>query len=754
LTSTFLLCFDRLVKQYKICRVLRWEGPAVLFLTAAVALFFWPLWVAGYRFPKGSGDLWGQLYPVWSFVAEWVHRGVFPLWDNRMMGGDPILAEGQYGLLNPINWPLFLTDPIPEGLVLLRGAFSLWLAGTGLYLYLRRSPLWRLGRAAALTGAVAYMFSDPFIVHLGHPQFNDVMAWLPWAFLGVDWAARRRRAVAAGAFLVAMLLLAGHGQASLYGAIAVGLYALWQAAEGGWPEGLRRLGRLALAGGIGIALAAPYFLPGLERLPLTERAGVPLEQRGGYEFPSAMMIDFLTPLFHGRGVDQFWLTPERVESGYVGAVALFLAIPGLLGNLRSRRTWFPAGLGALSFAFALGHQGPVYPLLVRFPFFSESWKTARAIYLVSFALAILAASGMDWMTRGSRRAVWLWVTGLALIGLLLWLGAPRWAQAAPDVHPRLRALTGLRFAALLAGASALLGWAAARGRLWGRAGLVLLLLAELVALGALVETEPTPRPDTTHAAALAFLHSDPNWFRVDVDPIVHGFLPPVFLQMDGFEVPQGTGNPMELREFNILRWRIPSAAHPAYRMLGIKYLIVPKGAPPGGEGIWPVFVDDPLVDIHLNTLALPRVWLVYRTEVVGSYGEALERVLDENFRPEEVAIVQNGPHLNGNGQGKIEVGYYGPNDVVLHVETDAPALLVLSDTFYPGWRATVDGTPVPIYQTNAALRGVLVPAGAHRVEMHFRPHSLLIGLGLSGTGLFTIALIIVWGHGSKGSARG
>jgi hypothetical protein len=95
-------------------------------------------------------------------------------------------------------------------------------------------------------------------------------------------------------------------------------------------------------------------------------------------------------------------------------------------------------------------------------------------------------------------------------------------------------------------------------------------------------------------------------------------------------------------------------------MLGIKYLIVPKDAPPGGEGIWPVFVDDPLVDIHLNTLALPRVWLVYRTEVVGSYGEALERVLDENFRPEEVAIVQNGPHLNGTARGKLNWATMAP----------------------------------------------------------------------------------------------
>jgi len=88
------------------------------------------------------------------------------------------------------------------------------------------------------------------------------------------------------------------------------------------------------------------------------------------------------------------------------------------------------------------------------------------------------------------------------------------------------------------------------------------------------------------------------------------------------------------------------------------------------------------------------------------------------------------------------VGYYGPNDVVLHVETDAPALLVLSDTFYPGWRATVDGTPVPIYQTNAALRGVPVPAGAHRVEMHFRPRTLQIGLGLAAAG--GLACLALW----------
>lgn len=713
---------------------LKTEGLALLFLTGAAALFFWPLWVAGYRFPKGSGDLWGAWYPVWSYVAEWLRRGVVPLWNNRMLGGDPIISDVQYGLLNPLNWPLFLAHPVPHWMVLVRGAFPLWLAGVGMYLYLRRSPVWQLGLPASMGGAIAYMFADPFIVHLGNPPFNDAMAWLPWVLLGIDRVARSARAIPLTALAVALPALSGHGEMVLYAAIAAGLYALWQMAEGGWPGMLHRLGRLLLAGLAGVALAAPALLPGIERLPLTERSGVPWELRRGYDFPPAMLVDFLSPAFHGQGPDGFWPSWNAVESGYVGTVALCLALLGLLGGLRRRPTWFFFSLGALVFVLALGHYGPLYPPLSNSSPFIASWKPARLIFIISFVLAVLAAQGMEYLQSGRRRPTLFWAAGLILGSLVLWWQAPTWVSAVPEGIHRLRALTGLRFAALLAGISAPLGWAASRGLRWGRAGLILLLLAELVATGALAETEPTPKPDGTHAAALAFLRADPGWFRVDVDPTARGLWPHVFLQMDGFEVPQGVGNAMELREFNILRWRIPSATHPAYRMLGVKYIIVPKGAPPGGEGIWPVFIDDLTVDIHLNTLALPRAWLVYRTEAVGSYGEALERVLDENFRPEEVAIVQNGPHLDGAGQGSIEVGYYGPNDVVLFVETDAPALLVLSDTYYSGWRATLDGEITSIYQTNAAFRGVIVPPGRHRVEMHFRPRSLIVGLGMAGAG--------------------
>jgi len=732
---------------------LRAHLPALTFLAAAATLFFWPLWVAGYRFPRGGGDLWGQLYAVWSFVAEWVRRGVFPLWDFRLMGGDPILAEGQYGLLNPLNWPLFLTSPIPTALVLLRGAFPLFLAGAGTYLYLRHSPVWRVSRPAALIGAVAYMLADPFIAHLGHPHFNDGMAWLPWALWGVDAATRRRRGILWGALALALLLLSGHGQAALYSALTIGGYALWQAAEGGWRRGPRRLGRLGLMAVLAAALAAPAILPGMERLPFTDRALVPLDLRRGYEFQPAMLVDFISPAFHGRGVDAFWPRWNRVESGYVGAVALGLAGLGLLSHLRQRRTWALLALGGLAYEFAIGYRGVLYPRLAQLPLFAESWKTSRAIYLVSFALALAAALGVERLRRGPRWMAAAWAAALAVAGAALWLGAPAWAATIPGHRARAQALTGLRFAALLSLGAALLGWIASRRHVGGRAGLVLLLLVELVALGALVEVEPSRATGSDPSPALSFLKADSAWFRVDVDGEARGLVSPSLLMAAGFEVPQGTGNPMELAAYNQFYWAIPYKSAPAYRLLGVKYILVPKDAPPGGEGIWPVFIDDPKVDVHLHTGALPRVWLVYRTLPVTRIEEAYDVIFDPAFAPEQVATVEDGPLLDGSGQGRIDVIGYGPNRLAMSVQASDPALFILSDVLYPGWEATLDGAPVPIYRADGIFRGVEVPAGQHRLEMRFRPRSLRLGLGAAGMAAWVLSVACVWRVACRGGGR-
>ncbi|MCU0520874.1 MAG: YfhO family protein [Anaerolineae bacterium] len=712
-------------------------GMLVLF-GAAVALFFWPLWLLAHRFPIGGGDLWGQLHPVWSYIAEWLRRGVVPLWSTRMMGGDPIISEAQYGLVNPLNWPLFLASPIPPWLISLRGAASLWLAGSGLYLFLRRSPVWGLARAPAAVSAIVYMFSDPFIAHLGHPQFNDTIAWLPWALWGLDRAARVGRGIPLAASALAALWVSGHAQAALYATCLVAGYALWQTSEGGRRGAAgRRLGRLTLVAMAAAMLAAPGLLPALERYPYTDRAAVPPKE-GEYEAHLGMWRDYISPLYHGRNVKAFWAPWERVESGSVGVVGLGLAVLGLVTDQR-RRTAFLAGTALVAVLFALGTQGPLYPRLEHLPLFSATWKTGRAIFVLSFALAIAAGLGVQHLLR--TRAGQTWGILAILAALTIGLRASAWAALAPSVATRAQALVGLQLAAVTLAGAGFLGIVARRHAL-GRAGLIAIALSDLVATGALADVEPMPRTsDDPHAAAIAYLGADEGWFRVDVDAAARGLWSPASVMAAGFDVPQGLGNPMEIVVYNQFYWGIPHKGMPAYNALGTKYVIVPKGGQPGADGIWPVFLDDPLIDVHLNTNALPRARLVYRVTPVTTLEAAFSSVLSPDFDPVATAVVTNGPKLGGVGQGRIEVLAYGPNRAAFAVTTTEPALLVLSDLCYPGWRARTNDAAATIYAADGIFRGVYVPEGDSHVEMRYVPAPLQVGLGLFGCGLLIFAAV-------------
>lgn len=712
----------------------------LLFLVGATLLFFWPMWLLNYRFPIGGGDLWGQLHPVWSYISYWLRRGSLPLWHTGMMAGDPIFSEGQYGLFNPLNWWMFLFSPVPGWVVSLRVMFTLWLAGAGMVLYLHHSPVWKLPMSSALVGALAYMFADPFIAHLGHPQFNDAMAWLPWTLWGVDGAVRSKRVIPLGAMALALMLLSGHGQATLYGALTVGMYALWQAFEDGYKRAPHRLGRLILMALLAAGFAMPGVLPGLERYPYTERANVPPDP-GEYEFHLQMWRDFITPLYHGRNVKTFWAPWERVESGYVGVIALCLAIVGLTAVWR-RRTIFLWILSLLAVLFALGTQATLYPLLANLPFFNATWKTGRIIYLLSFVLAIAAAQGTAQLLWSRKNFLSGFIFGS--VAVIIFLRASHWAGVAPNAEAINRALNGFYLAggllATAAGFSVLLGLS----RL-SSVSLVLILLAELVATGALADCEAMPHlVENPHSEAIAYLHADEGWFRVDVDGAARGLWSPASVMAAGFAVPQGTGNPMEIVAYNQFYWGIPHKGMPAYHLLGVKYIITPKGAQPGGDGVWPVFFQDPLIDMHLNTNALQRVWLVYNTIPVQNLEAAYSYVFSEDFNPIATATLEHGPSLSVKGEGRIEVLAYRPTLVKFYVETSEPALLILSDLRYPGWRAFLDGEGVPIYATDGLFRGVLVPEGSHHIVMRFVPQSLRLGLGLYLTALLVSSGTIVY----------
>jgi hypothetical protein len=148
-----------------------------------------------------------------------------------------------------------------------------------------------------------------------------------------------------------------------------------------------------------------------------------------------------------------------------------------------------------------------------------------------------------------------------------------------------------------------------------------------------------------------------------------------------------------------------------------------------------------------DTAAFPRAFIVPDARVAPSLGTALSQMVHEPFNPDQEVILaddsttqSNGLAGSRGGHGKAEVTAYAANEVNVHTSTEGDAWLVLSDTYYPGWTAEVDGQPTTLLRGDLLFRVIPVPAGEHDVELRFEPTSVKLGLGIS---LVALAIVLV-----------
>jgi hypothetical protein len=135
--------------------------------------------------------------------------------------------------------------------------------------------------------------------------------------------------------------------------------------------------------------------------------------------------------------------------------------------------------------------------------------------------------------------------------------------------------------------------------------------------------------------------------------------------------------------------------------------------------------------VYENERVLPRAFVMTRTERTAGWQDAQSR-LAAGFDPAEAALVEGGSTLNGPpGWQPAQISHYSPNNIIVEAETTHPALLVLSEIWYPGWHATIDGVEQAIYRVDGIVRGVYLEPGRHVVTWHYRPSSLRWGALLS-----------------------
>jgi hypothetical protein len=773
--------------------------------------FFWRLFFTNDTWmPSGGGDLVSFLYPLYHFAARSLRRGIVPLWNPYLYGGAPFAADNQSGLFYSVNLLFFLLFPeITYSTMELLAVFHFFLAGAFMYVCLRFLPASQrpsvsasqrrdakpLSRLAALSGAIAFMFSDLFVTHFGNLNMIAVAAWLPLIFLCYQRAMAERRlgmAVAAGAFL-GMATLAGHVQITLFIALALALYTLYWSSQRGNEErvneekGKRRslfhsflhsftrysLPRYLLPCClVAFCFAALALIPSYEMAGHTVRAEMSYQEASRYSLPPVGLVGLLIPGFFGRGPAGFWGPWDRVEVGYTGVLPLILASLAVLLR-RDRLTRFLLGLVIVSLLLAFGGYTILHGWLCLLPGFDKVRAPARFIYLLDFSLAALAALGLDALQRplGYRmRAVfrrllkvapWIWL-GIAVIGLSLGYHAILIAQGrdAAIYNRTVSAVNGLAFFLLILAASLAILYL--RRYRWGRRALgplaVALIALDLFSMGAYTDLEHNdPTVGFQYPEAIEFLKSDPSYYRIDTGTGVWDVWQPDASLLYGIFDVSGIWNPLQLADYERY-WDAVGLrglrSSRLYDFVNAKYVIGHKDVPLDWDKFVPVFDRDPEINVYLNTQALPRAILVHQATAVPDQESAFVQIQDPSFDPASSVVVEGGKSLQGsNGAGgkkqeagseSLDITAYHPNAIHLTAQTSAEAYLVLSEVYYPGWRAYVNGRPEPVLRANYAFRAVYLEPGYHEVRLVFEPTSWKVGLGISVATWIGLAAWALW----------
>jgi hypothetical protein len=710
----------------------RYAYPLLLIVLVGIAFAPMLLHPGHLLYPRGgqATDLTITHWPAVAFnVRSWRQQGQVPLWRTTIASGGPWAANPQSWLLYPPAW-LFFFLPINLTFNLLLLAHLL-LAALATYAFGRRA-LELKPPGAALAG-MAFALAPWLGAQLaaGHVNVILALAWLPVALLGAQRAATTGQvsgAMLAGVAWAAALL--NHFQmAAFVVALTLGWFLLATLDRNTVVRRKLQVVLLLLMPAVALLLSAALLIPLAEALPYLNRTTLSLDEAGTFSLPWANLLTALIPTYGGE--------PEQAI--YLGLPVALLAAVGLALK-RDRVTWFLAMTMVLATLFALGTHAPLFPLLLRLvPGLGWLRVPPRAWMLLAFCLALLAGRGLDALTRlhlgrlAQRRVT---LIGLAFLvaGLLLAVGLLLLFRPAPPAAWTLIALTVLAVAALLLRTRSLL-------RPVPFAITILLLSTIDLGLVRAAWTEMRVPADAFAwgAKAAEYLAAQPGRFRVyspsyslpqhtalqhdldladGVDPIQLSHYAGFLASAGGYEaIGYSPSLPPDLDD---------TSAQPDATRLGLLNVgYVAAEFPIEAEGL---VLETQFGETHIyrNEQALPRAFVTYQ-DLTGK--SAIPRNPAE-IQPAQIAV-------------------YTPNRIVVKADLEAPGLLVLSEVWYPGWRALADGNEVPIQRVADILRAIHLDSGHHTIEFRYAPWTAWIGAVVSGsTTLFLLlyAAYRAWRH--------
>jgi hypothetical protein len=673
------------------------------------------------------GDLTNQVEPWLLFFRAELRAGRLPFWNPHQSAGAPYWSNGSSAPLFPLHW-LFALLPLELGFLLLPW-LRVVIGATGTFYLARRLGI---GLSGALFAGVAYPLSGRLTGFLLFPMAN-ALCLVPWILLVVERIVEAgegrasqhdRRSVrklwATLAALAALQLVAGHPETAFFTAAVAGVYLAARGVEA--PRAT--WARVVSAWIAGLLVAGAALVPLGATLVATERwQEWHAPERLGLATLARLALRFFLPDAFGEATDGSYWGPflDVPTSVYAGAIAIPLAIVALFGRARGerldRRLRALAAVVAVCLAGSF-HLPGVRELLLVTPVVQKMLHHYLLLG-VELGLALLAGAGLERLLAGGRRALVAAAAGVALSGAALalawifladdWssrgvLGDQATASAVAIGLPLLLFLlpgrapaTRRTFAALFVAATAA---DLVRAHARSNPGLpVEAIYAETPAIAflrdrpeRLAATGSTLRPNAAMALGLFDIRGDDS-LKLSLYERVYGH-----------EI--GTPHPTYFRP--VERWESAWLDR-----LGVRWVMAPPQAVSPAAG-WSVAYSGPDATIFERPAPLP---LVRRA---SGEGEA--------------------PTVERRLPGRWEIRWPG---TAAGKASGEGALLVVAETWDPGWSATFDGRPLGIDRADDLLLAVRPGASPGRVVLAYHPAGFAWGVAASGAGLAWIAFALV-----------
>ncbi len=757
---------DELAKKSE--PTLEWFTPLrVAFVLVALLFGAFPKVMAGLEtfFYRDYGVL---AYPCAYFQRECFWKGEWPLWNPLSNCGVPFAA--QWGTAWYPFSLVYLVFPLPWSLSYFCFAHLL-LGGMGMYMLARR---WTGDGWAGCLAGVAFIFNGVTFSCLLWPNYTVALGWMPWLVWWIErsWREGGRPVVVSGV-VAALQLLSGVPELVVLTWLFVGTLAIRELVRGEVVR-MALIRRLLTVVVIAAGLAAVQLLPFFDLLTHSQRdSGFATQEK--WAMPGWGWANLLVPLFHCFETYQgpFFQYGQEFLSSYYPGAAFFVMALWAAWRVREGRVWVLTAWLVAVLVLALGEIGVVFGWLKGFlPLLGIARYPVKFVLLLVLVLPLLVAFAVkrissDRATRGGvvRELTIFGVTALVLMGMILWF-ARMFPFPLDQWEVTWRNAAGRAF--FMAAILALVMWLARetdrRHKLAGQLAMLGLILADvsthtvrqnpsfdtrLLAPGLWATQNGAPPPQLGAGRVYITPEAERGVLGSTVRDNQSDFLGRRLALwsnlnlLDGAPKVNGAAT-LQLREQKQVEQLIYGATNRAHAGL-LDFLSAAKVTAPGNPTEW------------LDRTNYLTVVSAGQKPIFETAAKTLDALAASDFDPRAVVYLPSEARdfvsVSNGTRVRILPPRFTAQVVEFDTEAPAPALVVVAQTFYHPWKATIDGRPATLLRANHAFQAVEVPAGRHRVTLVYRDRKLLWGMAISA-GTMVVCLVALRRFRTKTAVAG